>query len=257
MISRSNLWAPPLPKVKGCDIMKSNETNTETIIRNLLEKHCPKKHRLFKLIENAKLDSERFGRVFDELYTRYQAAMHATRVMVYFLPHLDTINLRIRKCAIIAEDDNLPEGDSHHTQLRRTWTKLLGREPKAKDSFFGSLDRLAENLDPGTARFVSHVHREYPKTLGPWIVIEGLAHNWIVALCKALSRHFPDIQRTEYFVGNLTSGVELEHATASLDLFFEVLRLNPQIETESIEAVESTAAELDRFWEGCCQLFEC
>lgn len=75
--------------------------------------------------------------VLDELYTRYQAAMHATRVMGYFLPHLDSIDLRIAKIRVLADDDWVEGGDSHHAQLRRTWVTMLGREPTMSDKDFG------------------------------------------------------------------------------------------------------------------------
>jgi hypothetical protein len=41
-----------------------------------------------------------------------QAAMHATRAAVYYLPHLDSPALRKRKLQIFIDDDGLPGGDT-------------------------------------------------------------------------------------------------------------------------------------------------
>jgi hypothetical protein len=48
-----------------------------------------------------------------EIYLVYQAAMHATRAAVYYLPHLDSPALRKRKLRIFVDDDCLPGGDTH------------------------------------------------------------------------------------------------------------------------------------------------
>jgi hypothetical protein len=221
-----------------------------------LDEFRPSRHKFFPMLKGASESLIRSPEFLDSLYVRYQAAMHATRVMVYFLPFLDEIEFRTRKCEIIAEDDNLPGGDTHHEQLRRTWTTLLGRKPSAADSYFGSLDVLAKALDQETGRFVEFVYREYPKTLGPWVMVEGLAHNWIEALCDSLTPHFPNIANTDYFVGNLTSGVELEHADVALVLFEQVIARNPQIVEASVEAAIETGSQLNRFWDGCCKLIQ-
>ena len=55
--------------------------------------------------------------VLNEIYLRYQAAMHITRAMVWYAPHLDSPILRQRKIAIIADDDALNGKASHHQQV--------------------------------------------------------------------------------------------------------------------------------------------
>src|SRR5437879_5601102 len=95
----------------------------------LCKKHKPSNHPFFARLANQETEELWSSGFWDELYKRYQAAMHATRTMGYFLPHLDTIALRVRKLHILAEDDGLPKGDTHHYQLRRTWTAMLGRPP--------------------------------------------------------------------------------------------------------------------------------
>src|SRR5579862_4007815 len=56
-----------------------------------------------------------------QIYLVYQAAMHATRAAVYFLPYLDSPALRRRKLQIYIDDDGLPDGDTHHYQLARVF----------------------------------------------------------------------------------------------------------------------------------------
>ena len=42
-----------------------------------------------------------------ELFLVYQAAMHATRAAVYYMPHLDNPAMRKRKLQIFVDDDGL------------------------------------------------------------------------------------------------------------------------------------------------------
>lgn len=81
------------------------------------------------------------------LYIRYQAACHATRVMVYCVPHLDSPALRVRKLRIISDDDSLKDGDTHHYQLSRAFSNM-GAELLIADEDFGSLDDLQKNSIP-------------------------------------------------------------------------------------------------------------
>ena len=187
-------------------------------------------------------------------YIRYQAAMHATRVMVYRLPNVESVELRKRVCAVIAEDDNLPMGDSHHAQLADTWRSLLGGELRVDDSYFGELELLASQLDSATSEFIRFSIRAYPLTLGPWVVVEGLAHDWIAALCESLSVHFPSVRYSRYFVANFASGVELGHSAESLDVLTQVLAKRPQDRPETMRAVQETIERLHGFWRGCEEL---
>jgi hypothetical protein len=188
--------------------------------------------------------------ILDELYKRYQAAMHATRVMLYFLPNLDSVELRARKLRIIADDDGIPGGDSHHCQLRRTWEYVLGRKPLLEDDTFGELDDLIPLLDSATANFVLKAKMLYPKSLGPWLLVEGLAHDWIGALLNGLRVHFPGVDNTPYFVENYASHLEIRHAEESIDLASAVLLRKPQLIEETLNGAREMGEALNLLWEG-------
>lgn len=192
----------------------------------------------------------------DDLYTRYQAAMHATRVMAYHLPHLDSIDLRMAKIRLLADDDMANDGDSHHRQLRRTWRFMLGRDPTMGEEDFGELEHLAPRLDHATARFVLDVQRLYPETLGPWLMIEGLAHDWIGALMTGLREHFPGVERTDYFLENFSSCVEVRHAEEALATVENVVSRRPELIDETVRGADHMGASLDVLWQGMEELIE-
>jgi hypothetical protein len=224
------------------------------VVAAVLDEFQPARFPFFAKLAHAESTIVTAPAFLDELYKRYQAAMHSTRVMIYHVPFMDEIDLRVRKCAIIADDDCHGMADSHHSQLRRTWTYMLGRAPSTPDCFFGELTSLAAALDPGTAQFVLYVESSYRKSLGPCCVVEGLAHGWIGALADALCHHFPGVRETPYFVENLASNVELRHAAEAIDLVSMVIERRPSIETETIAEVRLAAMELRRFWEHCGEL---
>jgi hypothetical protein len=186
----------------------------------------------------------------DRLYLAYQGAMHASRTMGYFMPHLDRIDRRMVKLAILADDDGAPNGDSHHYQLRRAWTLLLGRPPNYSDEAFGRLDLLAAIVDPATARFVGACSKLYPQSLGPWLMVEGLAHDWIGALMKSLGRSFPGVERTDYFLQNYFNEIELEHMQRSIDTVESVLSERPELFDETIIGAQAMGREIDLLWLG-------
>src|SRR5215468_12721779 len=90
-------------------------------IRALAAQHRPSRMPFFRnlaaLDHAAAADPSFLGRI----HLIYQAAMHATRAAVYFLPHLDSPALRKRKLQIFVDDDGLPGGDTHHYQLTRAF----------------------------------------------------------------------------------------------------------------------------------------
>lgn len=180
--------------------------------------------------------------------------MHATRVMVYSIPHLDTIDFRMAKLRVIADDDGDPNGDSHHYQLRRTWTYLLGESPEMKDSDFGGIDLLVKKLDPSTAKFILKVQEIYPKSLGPWVMIEGLAHNWIGALNNSLSSHFPEISNTDYFIHNYSNEIEVKHAFESLNITCALLAQRPTLLKETLVGAKEMGDFLNILWDGLYDL---
>jgi len=218
------------------------------VIADLGIKHRPSRHSFFSRLAAYPTAELHSPPVLNELYKRYQSAMHASRAMGYFLPHLDTIALRIRKLRILADDDGIPGGDTHHFQLRRTWTSMLGCPPLMKDDEFGELDDLKKCLDPMTTAFVTLVQEIYPQSLGPWVMVEGLAHDWIGALLTGLIPHFEAIDSTDYFMENFSNCLEEKHAQEALDVTSIVLCHRPELLEETIEGARRMGEGLDMLW---------
>ena len=219
-------------------------------IASLRNEHLPSRHPFFAELANCPTERLLSPGILDELYRRYQAAMHASRSMGYFLPHLDVVSLRVRKLHILAEDDGIEGGDTHHYQLRRTWTTLLGRPPVYEDHEFGDLDSLKIAVDSSTASFISLVQEHYPRSLGPWVMVEGLAHNWIGALLNGLTPHFPRVGETAYFTENYFNGIELNHAKEAMEMTLLVLDRRPALLEETLAGAERMAEGLDALWSG-------
>lgn len=219
-------------------------------LNELLCKHNPSNHSFFRNLETANTKLVRSNKFLEELYNRYQSAMHATRVMIYYLPYLDPIELRMIKARIISEDDNLPNGDSHHFQLRRTWAYMLQREPFIRDAEFGALSLLESRLDQNTSQFVKVIRICYPNSLGAWTVVEGLAHEWIGALSKGLTPHFPRIGESDYFRENYKSKIELQHAATAIKTTINIIEQYPSLVEETIRDANLCANALDYLWDG-------
>ena len=216
----------------------------------IYERYRPSSHSFFLHLANCRTADLLACGLLDEFYKRYQSAMHATRVMAYFLPHLDVLELRMRKLHILADDDGNSQGDSHQFQLRRTWTFMLGRSPLMADHELGELDQLKMHLDPTTAEFVAQVQELYPRSLGAWVLVEGLAHDWIGALLRALKVHFLGVERTDYFTENYSSGVEVRHAAESLEIVSLVLSRKPELFDRTLSSAMKMAEALNSLWSG-------
>ncbi len=233
--------------------------NADDIFQNVLNEiytaHLPSKHPFFYCL--AKLSPEKFlsPTLLGQLHLRYQAACHATRVMVYHIPHLDSPGLRIRKLRIISDDDDIKNGDIHHYQLTRAFAHM-GAELVIDDEEFGSLDKLQKILDPTTANFISLVETIYPKSLGPWCVIEMFADDWMKALMNSLSVYFPLIKEEAYFADCFSEGVEERHSQEAQELTSIILRRSPEFLTATIEGARKMATGLDMFWSGLESLFK-
>ena len=227
--------------------------NASDIFRDALDKlyesHLPSKHPFFKHL--AAFPTEKFHSpaLLGELYRRYQAAMHATRVMVYHLPYLDNISLRSRKLKILIDDDGLQGGDTHHSQLSCAFAHI-GAELGMEDDQFGNLDELKKSLDPMTSNFVSLVQELYPKSLGAWCIVEMLSNDWMIALMRGLAVHFPSIKNEPYFAECFAQGIEDQHAQESLALTSIVLAHSPELLEQTIEGARTMAVALDNFWSG-------
>ncbi len=218
-------------------------------MKEILEEHRPSQHALF-----ADLGGDVGGRLLEpealgEFYHRYQAAMHATRVAVYHLPHLDTPSLRTRKVRIYVDDDGLEGGDTHHAQLRRAFTRMGARlDPAEDDALYGDLDALAQTLDPGTSRFVLLASKLYPRSLGAWCAVETLSDDWMHALSNGLARHHPGVQDEPYFKDCFHHGVEHRHGEESVKVTSTVLASRPGLLAETVDGAWEMARALDGLW---------
>lgn len=201
--------------------------------------------RLASLPERRALDPVMLGRI----YLTYQAAMHATRAAVYYLPHLDAPALRKRKLQIYVDDDGLAGGDTHHYQLARAF-RGIGAALPLDDEEFGGPDELCPHLDRSTAHFVRLAKELYARSLGPWCIVEVMSDDWMRALAEALSVHHPKIVEAPYFAECFSHHVEERHAAEALDVTQIVLRMRPDLLDETIRDAETMAGALDGVWES-------
>ncbi len=233
------------------------------VLDKLYQDHLPEKHPFFqrlKTFPSEKLCCSLLG----HLHLRYQAACHATRVMVYYIPYLDSPALRVRKLRLINDDDGLENGDTHHYQLTRAFASI-GATILIKDEEFGCLDNLKEMRDPATneklldletRNFLSLVQKIYPNSLGPWCVIEKFADNWMRALMNSLSVCFPLIKQEPYFADCFNQGVEERHAQEALKLTNIVLANSPKLLDQTIKDAKIMAIGLDKFWSSMENLLQ-
>src|SRR5205823_11553047 len=167
-------------------------------ISSLAEQHRPSRmpffHNLATLDHAIASDPSFLG----QIHLVYQAAMHATRAAVYYLPHLDSPALRKRKLQILVDDDGLPGGDTHHYQLTRAF-RNIGAKLKITDEEFGGPEELCGHLDTDTAHFVRLAQKLYSRSLGPWCAVEVMSVDWMRALAEAFAVHFPQFAHEAYF----------------------------------------------------------
>src|SRR5256885_9995392 len=133
----------------------------------LAEQHRPSRMPFFRnlaALDHAAASDPSF---LGQIHLVYQAAMHATRAAVYYLPHLDSPAMRKRKLQIFVDDDGLKGGDTHHYQLTRAF-RGIGANILLDDEDFGSHEELCEHLDPETGHFVRLAQKLYTRSLGPW-----------------------------------------------------------------------------------------
>ena len=233
-------------------VLSANKIFLEAL-DELYQQYLPSKHPFFERLSELpplKLSSPEF---LGELYLRYQSASHDTRVMVWYLPDLDTAAQRVRKLQIISDDDGGPLENTHHCQLHNAFQRMCA-VCKVNDSEFGNLERLGSLVDSETSDFLALVQDLYPKSLGPWCIIEGFADDWMRALMNGLSGQFPFVLEEPYFSECLSQGVEERHAQESLDLTAEVLLQNPDKLADTIEGARMMAVGLTRFWDSLYEL---
>jgi hypothetical protein len=213
----------------------------------LLDEHRPSRMPFFQRVASLPFRIVSDPDLLGQIYLVYQAAMHATRAAVYYLPHLDSPGLRKRKLRILTDDDGLPGGDSHHYQLARAFRNIGAHLPLA-DEQFGSPEDLIRHLDQETAHFVQLAQRLYSRSLGPWCAVEMLSVNWMRALAEALSAHFPQFIHEPYFEDCFSQRVEERHAEEALTVTQMVLRQHPELLGETILDAKMMAKALDGVW---------
>jgi hypothetical protein len=218
-----------------------------TAIAAMVDKHRPSRMPFFKhlaaLPRSRAADPAFLGRI----HLNYQAAMHATRAAVYFLPHLDSPELRKRKLQILIDDDGLPGGDTHHYQLTRVF-RNIGARCLLDDEEFGEPALLGHRLDGETADFVRLAPILYARSLGPWCVVEMLSADWMRALAAALAVHFPAVKDEPYFADCFSLMVEERHGAEALDVTRAVLAARPELAAESLRDAALMAEALDAVW---------
>jgi hypothetical protein len=216
-------------------------------IRALAAQHRPSRMPFFRnlaaLDHAAAADPSFLGRI----HLIYQAAMHATRAAVYFLPHLDSPALRKRKLRIFLDDDGLRGGDTHHYQLTRAF-RNIGANLLLDDEEFGDLEELCEHLEGETAQFVCLAKSLYSRSLGPWCAIEVMSDDWMRAFADALSVHFRQLINEPYFAECFSEGVEERHAEESLAVTQMVLKARPELASATLKDAKMIAEALDGVW---------
>src|ERR1051326_2335899 len=140
----------------------------------LLDKHRPSRMPFFRRLSQLPFAVASEPRFLGEIHLVYQAAMHATRAAVYYLPHLDSTPLRQRKLQIYIDDDGLPGGDTHHYQLTRAF-RNIGAKILLEDDEFGAPEELCRHLDAETAHSVRLAQKLYSRSLGPWCAVEVMS----------------------------------------------------------------------------------
>ena len=201
--------------------------------------------RLAGLPSKAALNPDLLGRI----HLTYQAAMHATRAMVYFLPHLDSPELRQRKLQIYSADNGSAHGVSGHYQLTALF-RNLGARLRLEDEKFGDLERLSGMLDARTADFVRSVRRLYARSLGPWCIVELLSATWKRALMDAFAVHAPQVRAEPYFMADCAAPGNASQAPCPLDLVALVLAQRPDLLDQTVADAWAMARALDQVWEA-------
>src|SRR6266446_2408906 len=213
----------------------------------LLDKHRPSRMPFFRRLAQLPSVIASDPQFLGELHLIYQAAMHATRAAVYYLPHLDSPALRQRKLQIFNDDDGLPGGDTHHYQLSRAF-RNIGARLLLEDEEFGAPEALCRHLDAETAHFVRLAQKLYSRSLGPWCAVEVMSVDWMKALAEAFAVHFPQFVHEPYFEDCFSHHVEERHADESLAVTGMVLQQRPELLNETLRDAKMMAEALDGVW---------
>src|ERR1700731_1597157 len=199
----------------------------------LAEQHRPSRMPFFRNLATLDHAADSDPAFLGQIHLVYQAAMHATRTAVYYLPHLDSPALRKRKLQIFVDDDGLSGGDTHHYQLTRAF-RNIGAKILLEDEEFGTPEALCEHLDAETAHFVRLAQKLYSRSLGPWCAVEVMSVDWMKALAEAFAVHFPQFAHEPYFEDCFSHHVEERHADESLAVTKLVLQQRPELRNETL-----------------------
>jgi hypothetical protein len=224
-------------------------------MRMLVEQHRPSRMPFFRNL--AALDDAAAGNpsFLGQIHLVYQAAMHATRAAVYYLPYLDSPAMRKRKLQIFIDDDGLPGGDTHHYQLTRAFQNI-GAKCVLDDEAFAEPEELSRHLDAETAQFVRLTKTLYSRSLGPWCAIEAMSVDWMRALADAFSVHFPQFADEPYFAECFSEMVEERHAAESLSVTLMVLKARPALLSATLADAKMMAQALDGVWARLDQIVQ-
>jgi pyrroloquinoline quinone (PQQ) biosynthesis protein C len=216
-------------------------------IAAIAAQHRPSRMPFFKNLAGLPRAAAHNPVLLGQIHLVYQAAMHATRAAVYYLPHLDSPALRKRKLQIFVDDDGLPGGDTHHYQLTRAF-RNIGAALVLQDEDFGDPEELCKSLDAQTANFVRLAQNLYSRSLGAWCVVEVMSDDWMRALAESLAKHFPAIVAEPYFAECFDHGVEERHAEESMAVTQMILRAHPELVAETLRDARLMARALDGVW---------
>jgi hypothetical protein len=250
VVDRTQEWGDP-PQIASLRAGDAEESfaaaSFATEIAAIAAEHRPSRMPFFKNLAALPRTVARDPALLGHIHLVYQAAMHATRAAVYFLPHLDSPALRKRKLQIFVDDDGLPGGDTHHYQLTRAF-RNIGAELMLDDEEFGDADELCRHLDPQTVHFVRLARRLYARSLGAWCIVEVMSDDWMRALAEALAVHFPQIVTEPYFHECFEQGVEERHAEESMSVTQMILRTRPGLVADTLDDARLMARALDGVW---------
>src|SRR3954463_9359204 len=213
----------------------------------LAEQHRPSRMPFFRNLAALDHAAASHPSFLGQIHLVYQAAMHATRAAVYYLPPLDSPALRKRKLQIFVDDDGLPGGDTHHYQLTRAF-RNIGAKIKIGDEEFGGPEELCEHLDSDTALFGRWAQKLSARSLGPWCAVEVMSVDWMRALAESFAVHFPQFAHESYFEDCFSHQVEERHAQESLEVTQMVLRQRPELLNETLRDAKMMAEALDGVW---------
>jgi pyrroloquinoline quinone (PQQ) biosynthesis protein C len=246
VIDRAHEWVSPpeIASLQASDIAARFPAE----IAAIGVRHRPSRMPFFARLAALPRVAARNPTLLGEIHLVYQAAMHATRAAVYYLPHLDSPALRKRKLQIFIDDDGLPGGDTHHYQLTRAF-RGIGAALILEDEEFGDPESLCRHLDPQTASFVRLAQKLYSRSLGAWCVVEGMSDDWMRALAESLAVHFPQIVAEPYFHECFEQGVEERHAEEALAVTQMILQARPDLVPETLRDARLMAQALDGVWE--------